>query len=25
MPVLHRDRDFEVLARHTGLRTVSLI
>lgn len=25
VPVLHRDRDFEALARHTGLRTVSLI
>ncbi|MBK7820654.1 MAG: PIN domain nuclease [Tessaracoccus sp.] len=24
VPVLHRDRDFDVLARHTGLRTVSL-
>lgn len=22
--VMHRDRDFEVLARHTGLRTVAL-
>lgn len=25
VPVLHRDRDFEVLARHCGLRTVSLL
>jgi predicted nucleic acid-binding protein len=23
LPVLHRDRDFEVMARHVGLRTVS--
>ncbi|MCU1452625.1 MAG: domain nuclease [Acidimicrobiales bacterium] len=23
VPVLHRDRDFEVMARHVGLRTVS--
>lgn len=25
LPVMHRDRDFEVLARHSGLRTVSLL
>lgn len=25
IPVLHRDRDFEVLGRHCGLRTVSLL
>ncbi|WP_158548019.1 type II toxin-antitoxin system VapC family toxin [Desertihabitans brevis] len=25
VPVLHRDRDFEVLAVHCGLRTVSLL
>lgn len=25
LPVLHRDRDFEVLAAHTGLRTLSLL
>jgi len=25
LPVVHRDRDFEVLAAHTGLRTVSLL
>lgn len=25
VPVLHRDRDFEVLARHCGLQTVSLL
>lgn len=25
IPVLHRDRDFEVLARHCGLATVSLL
>ncbi|MFT3871810.1 MAG: PIN domain nuclease [Nocardioides sp.] len=24
LPVLHRDRDFEVLARHSALRTVAL-
>jgi len=25
LPVLHRDRDFEVLRRHTGLTTVSTL
>ncbi|MGD8201331.1 type II toxin-antitoxin system VapC family toxin [Ornithinimicrobium sp. W1679] len=25
VPVLHRDRDFEVMGRHCGLRTVSLL
>lgn len=25
VPVMHRDRDFEVLALHSGLRTVSLL
>lgn len=25
VPVLHRDRDFEVIARHCGLTTVSLL
>lgn len=25
LPVLHRDRAFEVLARHCGLQTVSLL
>lgn len=25
VPVMHRDRDFEILAAHTGLRTVSLL
>ena len=25
VPVLHRDRDFEVIARHCGLSTVSLL
>jgi len=25
LPVVHRDRDFEVLATHTALRTVSLL
>lgn len=25
IPVLHRDRDFEVMGRHCGLRTVSLL
>ncbi|WP_256839459.1 type II toxin-antitoxin system VapC family toxin [Ornithinimicrobium faecis] len=25
LPVMHRDRDFEVLRRHCGIRTVSLI
>lgn len=25
LPVLHRDRDFEVMARHVDLRTISLL
>jgi predicted nucleic acid-binding protein len=25
VPVMHHDRDFEVIRRHTGLRTVSLL
>ena len=25
LPVLHRDRDFDVLAAHSGLRTMSLL
>jgi predicted nucleic acid-binding protein len=25
VPVVHRDRDFEVIARHCGLRTISLL